>query len=210
VFSIDSLKIHDEIRGQKGAFERAVSNMRSIVKMGYPVYVDAVLQKDNYREIPDLVEFAKQENVLLNLVYPLVNAFDGTVPDDEELRQFDFDELRTLLKDALKHDWVINIMEFYELCIQTTFKETSRQCLAPRMKIIVQPDGRIFPCCGPLPTIGDLSTTPFKEIYDSEYYTDIRKKAHDGTLRKCWRCVSDSIQPSFYTFKNLMRRFSST
>jgi radical SAM protein with 4Fe4S-binding SPASM domain len=210
VFSIDSLKIHDDIRGKKGTFKRAVSNMRTIVNMGYPVYIDAVLQKDNYREIPDFVRFAKAENVMLNLVYPLVNAFDDTVPQDDELRQFDFDELRALLSDALKYDWVLNVMEFYELCIQTTFQETKRQCLAPRMKIIIQPDGRIFPCCGPLPSIGDISSTPFNEIYNSKLYTDVRKNAYDGTLKRCWRCVSDSIQPSFYTFRNLMKRYAGT
>ena len=175
-FSIDSLKIHDKIRGVNGAFKKAITNMRLVRDMGYPININTVIQKDNYEEIPSLVKFAEKENVTLNLIYPMINAFDETVSNNNEILNFDFDKLKSLFYDAVKHTVVINSKEFYDFCIRATFQDVKRSCLAPRLMINIQPDGRVFTCCGNLPSVGNLSTSKFNDIYNSRLYGEIRKK----------------------------------
>lgn len=63
--SIDgaSSKIHDEFRGIRGAFERALEGVKNCVEEGIDTCIATVLHRENYTETEKILQMAKELNV---------------------------------------------------------------------------------------------------------------------------------------------------
>lgn len=204
-FSIDSLKMHDKIRGVDGTFKKVVYNLQLVLDAGYKVDMATVLQKDNYEEIPDLVNFAEDIGIKsLNLIYPSLDLFDNTAASNPSIREFDFERLKVLLKDACRHKIVSNSYDSYEMFIKSTLNGARKSCIAPRVRIVVQPSGNVFPCCGNLPSVGNIAKNKFEDIWKSEKYRLIREKTFNGNMNKCFKCVSGHYY-DMYSIKRICK-----
>ena len=60
--SLDSLdsKEHDEFRGLEGAWKRSVEGMKNLIEVKIPTAMVTFIHKNNYKNIPEFVNFAKE------------------------------------------------------------------------------------------------------------------------------------------------------
>ncbi len=70
LFSVDGLqRSHDRIRGRSGLFGKTMSSVRTALKLGYHVRVNAVAMRDNLEDILGLYDLCAEEGVQLFSVF---------------------------------------------------------------------------------------------------------------------------------------------
>lgn len=72
-----SPEIHDKFRGVKGSWEKALAGVRNAKEAGIRTGFRITLTKDNYRELPALLDLALREGVSRFCVYHLVPTGRG-------------------------------------------------------------------------------------------------------------------------------------
>ena len=93
--SLDSLvpRLHDKFRGVAGAFEAAVRGIDNAVAEGLSVGIRTTVTRWNYREAPQMVDFAHQHGAQRVSYYILDSIgraanIRGDLPTREQLREF--------------------------------------------------------------------------------------------------------------------------
>ena len=193
--SLDSLKKHDQIRGVRGIFQKVINNINLLKEIDVPFSINSVIAPYNYKEIPDLVRFAEKKGAVgLNLILVSPSSFAfGEEKLSNDLINFDFNELGKIYKSAIKHPLVVNSSKYYDLYIKRIVTPVKARCISPYISINVEPDGEVRPCCGTLPSVGNLAEDTFSRIWNSELYRGVRIKALKGDHPICQRCVSYDI-----------------
>jgi radical SAM protein with 4Fe4S-binding SPASM domain len=67
----------------------------------------------------------------------------------------------------------------------------SRPCYAPWTHSLIDFNGNVYVCCMTrerIPTLGNIRTQSFKEIWENAAYRRIRLKMHPPALAACRRC----------------------
>jgi radical SAM protein with 4Fe4S-binding SPASM domain len=91
--SLDGLReVHDRFRGVPGAFDAAVAGIRNSLAAGNKTGVRFTLNSTNYRQLPELIDFAVGEGIQRFCLYHLVYSGRGKTlveqdPGPEEKRQ---------------------------------------------------------------------------------------------------------------------------
>lgn len=73
-------KVYDYVRGQPGAFRKALRGIKHLKELGVPIYLQMVLMKPNLSELPALVrlgEKLKAEKILIETIMPAGRARDN-------------------------------------------------------------------------------------------------------------------------------------
>jgi len=68
-----SEKVYDYVRGQSGAFRKALRGIKNLKGLGVPIYLQMVLMKTNASDLPAFVRFAeklKVEKILIETIMP--------------------------------------------------------------------------------------------------------------------------------------------
>ncbi|MCW1296183.1 MAG: radical SAM protein [Candidatus Parvarchaeota archaeon] len=203
-FSLDSLKIHDKIRGTKLA-KKVIGNIELCLKKGYNLKITSVLTSINYKEIPELVKFATKRGIALEPVIVHLDSYYNTAHHDLNLLKFDVDELDSLLKKYVKNTFVTGVYEDYEIIIKKLRGEQVKsRCLNPFFILGIAPDGKIFPCYGPLPSVGDINKNSIQEIWDS--YKGLRMQVLNGEREECQRCFC--VISRYYTIQKILKKIN--
>ncbi len=93
-----SRETHDRMRNVAGSFERAVRGLKSCVAAGLKCGIRVTATRDNYTEIPDLIDLALEIGVPRFCVYWLVPSGRGTALHAErQLRPREIREILDLL-----------------------------------------------------------------------------------------------------------------
>lgn len=102
-FSIHGHKaaIHDRLTRVKGSFDKAVAGLRNIRALGARTSVDIVINKFNYRFLPQYVEnFALREGVSgIGFIYPI---YEGAMKDNARRIAVKMSEARPYVKEAIE------------------------------------------------------------------------------------------------------------
>ncbi|MHA1238073.1 MAG: radical SAM protein [Candidatus Odinarchaeia archaeon] len=103
--SLDGLnpKTHDEFRGVPGAFEKTVQGIKNCVAEGLFVEIATTVTKYNYKEIPDLIEYADKLGVDWIMLYNFVPTGRGVDILDQDLEPEEREELLKILWDYMRH-----------------------------------------------------------------------------------------------------------
>lgn len=76
--SLDGLpSTHDKFRGVEGAFDQALKGIKNSLKAGLKTGVRFVVNKENYDELPKLIDFAAEQGIQRFCIYHLVYAGRG-------------------------------------------------------------------------------------------------------------------------------------
>lgn len=139
---------HDEFRGVPGLFKRIealIQGLKSIDDNG--IILSCVVQSDNFRDLIQMAELARDWNVCLNFsTYTPLRTNDKSYmlskQELEELREVikKLCELKKRSKNIYASDFVFKKMiEFFE-------KGKLPDCRAGRRFLVVNPDGSLSPC----------------------------------------------------------------
>ncbi len=101
-------EIHDRFRGVKGSWEKAVEGVRNAKTAGIRTGLRITVTKDNYRELPALLDLALREGVERFCVYHLIPTGRGASMIAKDL-------------DKNEREWVLSFL--YEKSIELRDKE---------------------------------------------------------------------------------------
>lgn len=220
VVSLDggTAETYAHIRGVD-AFDLVLEGIRAIRMGGVPVTTRTTVQRDNYREIPQIVRAAKAADAthISFLTVDVSNevAFgDRTLHqavDPAALRRDDIAELEEILA-ALERDHASDFasgriaespaklrrMISYFSALLGEGDPPSVRCNAPHTSVVVQVDGSLRPCYF-LPTMGKLDLTippaeavgqsPLQKALNTDVALTLRKAYRCGERQECARCV---------------------
>ena len=118
-------EVHDEIRGQKGAFDRARRGIDAFREVGIQPRISVTLNQRNKHQAPDMVRFFGQE---LGLAF----NFDRVIPAGRSLEQ-------------REHPLELSNAEFYEIIRRCQGASATKVCDSPTAS---SQNGQVEPGCG--------------------------------------------------------------
>lgn len=166
--------IHDDFTKVKGSYRNTINNIKLLRKYNVPVVMRYVITKKNFSGIKAYSNLADELDVRYNispLIYPSV---DGSL-EPFKLR-LESDQIRYLIKEK-------------------KYAPQADPCGAGKTKIVISPEGKVYPCPFYHLEIGDLNTSKLKEIINSSNALNVRKLFERpqeckkcGVANKCPRC----------------------
>jgi MoaA/NifB/PqqE/SkfB family radical SAM enzyme len=216
--SVDGLrKTHDEIRNQKGSFDRLVASYH-IVRQKFPnlrVKLNTVINHRNVQEIVPLMEWAKAElnpafhSILflrgspLNPDYRLPSAVEMRALEDKvyEVQQRYLYGRSGLLSDVQRHyQWIKR--EISNQIISQ--KKQVIPCLGGQAHFVVYANGEVAPC-ELLPSVGSLRKNSLAEILDSTPATAAVKSIREKQCHCTHDCnMVENVLFNFSLYPKLM------
>ncbi len=209
-FSIDgtNAKIHDKIRGVEGAFKKTVKAVQILKretlrnKTKLKIRINSVLSKQNYAELPGLIELGGRLGVVDVIPMPI----DGKKvprPSVEEIERFNRDIAPQCLELRKKYGMPINAERIYPFGRQEFQLEMSsvgqyahgyydtNRCYAPWLHAFVSHDGDVYACCMTrqrMDSLGNANEMTMTEIFHGEKYQAFRKQMLKDRLPICGNC----------------------
>jgi AdoMet-dependent heme synthase len=195
--SIDSSapKIHDELRGVKGAWKKAVDGVNSCIGKSVGVQFNVTMTRQNYSDLDAILNLAEGlgvENVHLFFLVPTgrgKNLLDISPAMYEDI-------LRKVLSYpqgsvAVKPTCAPQFMRIAkEMNADTT--RWSRGCIAGISYCRILPDGAVTPCPYLPVKIGNIQQVPLREIWEkSEILSSLRDFSR--LKGKCGVCEHQKI-----------------
>lgn len=177
--SIDGIGgVHDEIRGVKGVYERAIKSASLIKEKGFGVQINMVAQKANIKDIPKMKKMFAEMGIPLNVI-PKFKVGD-------EPFEFDTEEIREV------YPYIQHPREKKLLLSKGEYTITNN-CHAGKNSWLLDSNGDVYACCGAYYgnhkkdyLIGNLRETPFDELFTSER----AKQVYEEAVRNCAGCAN--------------------
>lgn len=213
IVSIDGAdsEMHNSIRGLNSFDQITKGIKRTINEIGFKnISIRTVLQKRNFRQLPDMIENAKSLGVsrisfLSADVYSDSFGRDtrGYVESNENilLNETEIKEFKKIIEDAIskyKNEFdnkfisessekMFRILKYYEACIG--LGEYPRNiCNAPNVSTVITSTGDILPCYF-LPSFGNVKKNSIGELINNETIKSTRKDVKNYSLERCKQCV---------------------
>jgi len=179
--SIDSSvpEQHDEFRGVKGAWERAVNACKALRKNGVLVQVNTTLTHDNYDQIDDIMTLAESIGVENFHLFFLVPTGRGKKLTDISPQKYEDMITGTFAK---VHRHRLNVRpscapQFMRIAknMGLDMRQWIRGCIAGMYYCRVYPNGDVTPCPYLPIKLGNIKETNFKDIwFNSEVFQNLR------------------------------------
>lgn len=221
VFSIDSIvaEKHDANRNFNGLFDKVVNSIKYIKNMGhYPVAIRTVITKNNYLEIPDIIEKFSSLGVdcikLTNIENDLEGYFRLSKKDLDIFNNEVKPKIYAVLKKCYYEDEKLleeNVKKISKLLSNKSpnYIEISKGLFSPNLVgnascdlkgrfVAVQSNGDVLPCCEAehhyYPLLGNILNQNLNEIYSSDSYIEFKNKREEY----CVTCTqSHNLQLDF-------------
>ncbi len=208
-----SPELHDNFRGVKGMWERAVRGIQNLVKEGVTTCIAYTLTRVNKDELPKLLKLREELGAYKVLVYNFVPVGRGDIADD--LSPLEREEAYRIMLKELKNEHLTvatTAPQFGRFCKQNGSKFVSIShygcarseelgaivdviggCGAGRAYAVIQPDGRITPCVYmPQLTIGHILESSFQQIWDESPVLNMLRDRSD-LKGHCGECEYNAI-----------------
>lgn len=217
IVSIDGAKAetHNKIRGVN-SFDLILKGIAkalekpSEAKSNMQVSIRTVIQKQNFRELPDFIELAKSIGVKRISFLSADVSSDaygrdtrGAMADESEiaLNSEETDEFKSIIERVIsdyKHEFetgfisespgkMYHMAEYYK-ALQGRGVFPRNYCNAPMVSAVITSTGEIHPCFF-LPSFGNIRKNSFKELISSHAIKNTRKQVRSYELERCQKCV---------------------
>jgi len=192
---------HDEIRGVKGNFEKAMETYRRLSKLKekYPNFhlgINTIISKLNVDYLDEIVAFVRKlrpdsfVTEVAEIRSELFNIESDITPDPETYEKL-IRKFMARVKEDLKYKHSISLLTdasrliYYEYVIRI-LKEKRQvlPCYAGITNVHINPYGDVWPCCvlGYEKSMGNLRNFnyDFKKLWNSEQAEDVREFIRSG------------------------------
>ncbi len=208
---------HDEFRGIKGAFERAIEGIRACNEVGVKAGVRLTVNKYNYRDLPEVLRIVEEERIPRFCMYHLVYSGRGRDMVDMDLspeerreviewlseKTFDLHrrgvEVEILTTDNHADGvYILNYIKRHQPEREAEVRQLLAMhggCSAGVKAANVDPQGNVHPCqFWPHVTLGNVRERPFSEIWadTSEFQCQLRTK-REHLKGRCAECAYNDL-----------------
>ncbi|MFO7775464.1 MAG: radical SAM protein [Candidatus Hydrogenedentota bacterium] len=210
--SIDGTReLHDEIRGQRGAFDKSMKGIRTLAEtrreMGKScplIHINTVILKDNLEVLPEMPRVAAEAGAeVLNLLTEmrahdlpgLGHADPGSFnQSDMAMPTIDVDRLDEVLKETMRVAEEVGI----ELRLPRTpydelltyhehgYDLTNYECRAVWTNLYVGAKGGVYPCF--IQKVGNVRENTLREIWNNPAMQQFRRRRREGGFAVCQGC----------------------
>ena len=175
--SLDSatLSFHDRLRGVPGAWEAALRGVRAARSAGMAVLLQATLFEENRRELAVLADVAESLGALAMNFFFLVCTGRGVTQTDLTPAQYEETlaciirlqrERPQLMIRARCAPYLRRMLGLHGGESAGGYANWSSACLAGRSYLRITPQGLVTPCPYIPQVVGDVMTTPLREIWE--------------------------------------------
>jgi MoaA/NifB/PqqE/SkfB family radical SAM enzyme len=213
VVSLDgSREVHNSIRRVPRAFERLAEGIAAVRERrpGFPVTGRCVLQRTNFRDLPNIIEAAHEiglDRISFMPVDVSSSAFNRPVPWEEPrvaevaLDRDQTAEFNVLVEDTIASRAVdfasgfvaenpdkLRRLPRYFAALHGDAEFPATVCNAPWVSTVVETDGDVRPCFFHKP-LGNIHERPLEAILNSPAAIDFRKNLDVNADPTCRACV---------------------
>ncbi len=199
-------KVHDDFRGQEGAFSGSMRAAGLFRKHGIEFIINSSFTKRNQEEIPKVYALAKQLGATAWYMFMIVPTGRGEEIMNELISQEDYEEILDWHYHMEKDEKDILVRptcapHYYRIVLQKSKEEGSKferrtlkfstggskGCIAGQVIALIDVDGNVLPCSYFPKPAGNIRTASFKDIWEqSELFRELRDfKKYKG---KCGAC----------------------
>jgi radical SAM protein with 4Fe4S-binding SPASM domain len=187
---------HDEFRGVKGSWDKAVGAIKVLQENGVLVQVNTTLTQQNYDQIDDIMSLAENIGVENFHLFFLVPTGRGVKIADISPAQYE-NMIKTTFAKVAKHR--LNVRpscapQFMRIAkdMGLDMSRWIRGCLAGLYYCRVYPNGDITPCPYLPIKLGNIREQSFKEIW---FHSDMFKtlRDFDALKGKCGICEHRAV-----------------
>ncbi|MCB9677773.1 MAG: radical SAM protein [Alphaproteobacteria bacterium] len=190
--------VHDRIRGREGAWKRTVRTLDKLLERRGPktrIRVNTVVSKRNVRTLVQMVPFLRERPIDGWLLIPV----DGPEAMSEDDIRFYNARIAPVLAEATGvpdfDPWVYGRSdEDVSLGAKQRYARgyyDRKACHIPWFHTLIGPSGDVYPCCQThrrMPPLGNVRTTPLREIFAGEAYRRLRARMLVERLPHCAEC----------------------
>lgn len=155
-FSIDSLNpsVYKEIRGLDNLNETIIPNVLKSKEYLDKIGINFTIQKNNSKEVLDIIEFCISNNIYRLIVYPMHGDENLSMGIKES--NLVFDQLSKAIELGYHKSIPENNIEFlYETLLKSSnsninFRKVTQShmpCMINKIHLTIGTDGNVFPCC---------------------------------------------------------------
>lgn len=200
--SLDSINpdVHDKFRGMTGAWQKTMDAIDSLKRQGLEFQLQFTVTKQNYEEIPELIELAWKKGAKAANVFFLVCTGRG-----QEMTDISPDQYETMLKYLAEAEtkYAGKIMvrarcapHFLRVVQQnspdsTIMKGATSGCIAGTGYFRISPEGDVTPCPYMSTSAGNVMRQSLAEIWNSSpMFKPYREPKYSG---KCGDCKYNDV-----------------
>ena len=191
--SLDSIspEIHDDFRGVKGSWEKAIGAIKALREENLLVQVNTTVTQQNYGEIDEIMYLVEQLDVENFHLFFLVPTGRGVKIADISPAKYE-DMIRTTFAKAAKHK--LNVRpscapQFMRIAKDSglDMRQWIRGCIAGLYYCRVYPNGDVTPCPYLPVRLGNIREKTFGQIWrTSEVFKNLRD--FSALKGKCGAC----------------------
>lgn len=139
---------HDQIRGVKGVYDKAMKTLDLFIKWKFPTAVNMVITEKNYNQIDDYIGFFESKKIPIQLT-PVHDYETSFLKVKKELKEIDINNFKKIWSNlSEKYDFLNN---FFYRYVPDFFVSPARllkkyTCFAGSAMFFVNPFGDVFPC----------------------------------------------------------------
>lgn len=215
--------IHNAVRRRPYAFKSAVRTARRLAAgdglRRVKVRINTVLMRDNFRELPRMVELAARIGAIDLVPMPVDEKGEGKLRlSKRHILEYNREVAPRVEEARLKAGWAAPFERVYPFGVTEEevrhskkgryargYFET-RTCLAPWLHMFIAWDGSVYLCCmtnGRIEALGNVGTTPVSEVFFGDRYRAVRADFSSGRhLKACASC--DLFRPQLDTLHSAL------
>lgn len=198
--SLNGLKeVHDMTRGVNGSYERCLSALRSLVELRDSKYkhleikVSTIVMQLTLGEIPKLIDLCRELNTVLTLSpldfqpYFFVGSDTRNMASVEKQKLVEV--INQLHKIARAYPHLMDDTHTSLEYVRTYLTDSKREdipCYLGYLAIYIGAHGEVRSGCYVLPPLGNLRSTPLKQIINSPAY---KQRLRDMFMKRCPGCA---------------------
>jgi radical SAM protein with 4Fe4S-binding SPASM domain len=184
-------KVHDAFRGIEGSFEKALDGLRNVQKVGLKTGIRFTVNKNNYQDLPLVLDLIKSEGVPRFCLYHLVYAGRGkdmaaqdiTIDDKREMVEYLIKKVNSFNREGVSveilttdhhadgiylYRWIKENIPEREQDVRRLL-EMHGGCSAGVKTVNIDPAGNVFPCqFWRSSSLGKYPERSFREIWYDE------------------------------------------
>lgn len=182
---------HDEFRGVKGSWQKAINAIKALKESGILVQVNTTLTQDNYDEIDDIMTLAEKMGVENFHLFFLVPTGRGRKITDVSPAMYERMIKENLAKTSrhrlnVRHSCAPQFMRIAK-DMNIDMRQWIRGCIAGLYYCRIFPNGEVTPCPYLPIKLGNVKEKAFKDIwFNSELFKALRNP--DTLKGKCGAC----------------------